>query len=539
MQTFTNNAKPHMKYFMYARKSTDSEDRQVASIDSQIGELLKIAGRDDLDIVERFAESKSAKAPGRPVFNQMIKRIDRGEAQGIICWKLDRLARNPIDGGTISWMLQRGKLLHIQTYDRAYLPTDNVLMMSVEFGMANQYVRDLATNVKRELRRKAEMGWRPGQAPTGYLNSPDKEKGKRIITPDPNLFPALRRMIGMILARTHTLPQVHALATNQWCLRNRNGRKIALSTFYRMLSLPFYYGAYEYPGGSGIWHHGNHEPLLTKAEFDKLQAIIKSETTTRPKSYFFAYRGLLHCAQCGALVTAENKHKRTSSGRLIDYIYYHCTRRKDPNCRQKCIEEKDLEKQAKELLERIEIPQDFCDWAVQKLRGECGRETEMRANIIDQQRKAYDQCVQKLDKLLELRLSGEIDEDQFLAKKEELIKEKARLTELLRDSDNRVDAWLIQAEKALNFAQTARESFESGDDTVKREILAALGTNWTLKDGKLDVLIEEPLRHIGNCAKMVRTLQETSKSGFEPEKNAARRRETSGSAYECLKILRD
>ena len=87
------------------------------------------------------------------------------------------------------------------------------------------------------------------------------------------------------------------------------------------------------------------------------------------------------------------------------------------------------------------------------------------------------------------------------------------------------------------FARTARESFEKVSDTAKREILAALGTNWTLKDRKLRALVEEPLRHIGNCGKMVRTLQETAENRFEPGKNATHRRENDGCVYERLKIL--
>ena len=101
-----NNNK--IKYFLYARKSSESEDRQVASIQSQIDVLKDVAKREDLEIIDVLFESKSAKAPGRPVFNQMINRINKGEAEGIICWKLDRLARNPVDGGSISWMLQGG-----------------------------------------------------------------------------------------------------------------------------------------------------------------------------------------------------------------------------------------------------------------------------------------------------------------------------------------------------------------------------------------------------------------------------------------------
>jgi len=107
-----------IKYFLYARRSSESEDRQMASIESQTEELKKLSKENSLNIVEIFSESKSAKAPGRPVFNEMVERIQKGEAQGILCWKLNRLARNPIDGGQISWMLQENVIEHIQTYGR-------------------------------------------------------------------------------------------------------------------------------------------------------------------------------------------------------------------------------------------------------------------------------------------------------------------------------------------------------------------------------------------------------------------------------------
>jgi DNA invertase Pin-like site-specific DNA recombinase len=105
-------AKP-VRYFLYARKSSENEDKQVASVPSQIEELKKLAQEMSLNIVEIFTEEKSAKAPGRPVFSQMIADIHKGGAEGILCWKLDRLARNPIDGGTISWMLQQSVIRHI------------------------------------------------------------------------------------------------------------------------------------------------------------------------------------------------------------------------------------------------------------------------------------------------------------------------------------------------------------------------------------------------------------------------------------------
>ena len=137
------------KYFLYARKSTDVEDKQVLSIEAQLSELRALARKEGLEVVTEFVEKRSAKLPNRPVFNDMMARIQNGEAQGIVCWKIDRLARNPVDGGQVQWLLQNSTIAHIQTHDRAYYPADNVLMMSVEFGMANQYIRDLSQNTKR------------------------------------------------------------------------------------------------------------------------------------------------------------------------------------------------------------------------------------------------------------------------------------------------------------------------------------------------------------------------------------------------------
>ncbi|MBU1811076.1 MAG: recombinase family protein [Candidatus Omnitrophica bacterium] len=180
-------AKP-IRYFLYARKSSENEDKQVASVPSQIEELKKLSHEMKLNIVETFTEEKSAKAPGRPVFSQMIEDIHKGRAEGIICWKLDRLARNPIDGGTISWMLQQSIIQHIQTFQREYHPTDNVLMMNLEFGMANQFILDLSVNTKRGQRNKIQQGWLPHKPPVGYINNLYNQPDKPPIYPDPLLF---------------------------------------------------------------------------------------------------------------------------------------------------------------------------------------------------------------------------------------------------------------------------------------------------------------------------------------------------------------
>ena len=192
------------KYILYARKSTESEDRQVLSIESQISELKAVAQREGLQIVRVMQESRSAKQLGRPIFAEMINRIARGEASGILCWKLDRLARNFIDGGQVIEMIQSGVVQHIRSYERSYYPEDNVLLMAVELGMANQFSRDLAVNVKRGMRTKAQMGWYPVQPPLGYMNSKTNEKGSNTILVDSGRFPLVRKLWDMMLTGGYT-----------------------------------------------------------------------------------------------------------------------------------------------------------------------------------------------------------------------------------------------------------------------------------------------------------------------------------------------
>ena len=196
-----DNAK--IKYFLYSRKSSESEDRQVQSIDDQINRLKRIADDLNIEVVKIYTEAKSAKKPNnRPIFDEMVERIEKGDASGILCWQINRLSRNPIDSGKLSWLLQRGVLKSIQTIDRQYLPEDNVLLFSVESDVANQYILDLSKNTKRGLQSKLEKGWQNGIAPLGYLN--DKENKTIII--DPERFNLVRKMWDLMLTGNYTPP---------------------------------------------------------------------------------------------------------------------------------------------------------------------------------------------------------------------------------------------------------------------------------------------------------------------------------------------
>ncbi len=501
---------PKLKYFLYARKSSEQEDRQVLSIDSQKSELEALAKREKLHIVERLEESYSAKAPGREIFNAIMKRIEKGEAEGIIAWHPNRLSRNSVDTGYLVYLMDLNKLQDIRTPGQAYRNTPNdKFLLNLLCSQAKLENDNKGIDVKRGLRRKVEMGWHPGPAPIGYMNTPDKMKGFKTIRKDPKMFPIIRKMYDLILGGTYTSPRVYEVAVNQWGLK-----KLARSGFYRVLYNPFYYGWFEWPQGSGNWHKGKHEPMITREEYDKVQDLLGRGNKPKPETYTFSYTGMIRCGECGCMVTAEHKTKRPKNGKVHRYIYYHCTKRKGP-CKQKCIEVKELEKQVVKTLGKVRPPEEFHSWAMKWLQNENGREASDRNATLANQQKNYEACVRKVDTLIDMRAAGEISEEEFTRKKSEINQEKAKLHELLNDTDARVDSWLQTADSVLTFASDAKEAFTERGQHARKVILSALGSNLLLKDKIVSIDTDSALLPMI----LVSNSSEQKSDAFEPPKH--------------------
>ncbi len=496
--------KSKIKYFLYARKSSESEDRQVQSIEDQINRLKELARDLNLDIKKIYTEAKSAKKPNnRPFFDEMIQQIENGEADGILCWQINRLSRNPIDSGKISWLLQQGVIKSIQTIDRQYLPDDNILLFSVESGMANQYLLDLRKNVKRGIQSKLEKGWLPNLAPQGYLNSKIKEKGENDILRDPERFPLIRKMWDLMLTGNYTPPQILKIANNEWGYRTRRtkrsgGNPLSRSGIYRIFTNIFYAGIIDH---AGVQYDGKHEPMITLKEYDRVQMLLGRKGRPRPKTHQFAFTGFIRCAECGCLYTAETKTKLIkSTGKIKEYTYYHCTRRKKSvNCSQrKCIRSNDLELQIEKELEKYTILPEFLHWALEDLNKKNDTEIEDRTKIYEMQHKTLAQTQKELDELTRMRYRLLIDDEQFLKEKKTLVAKIKQLKSKLRETEARAEKWLELSEKTFNFATYARKAFITGGLELKKEILMALGQNPIIKGEKLVIEPNEWFVPIGN-----------------------------------------
>jgi len=200
----TETKKPK-KYFLYARRSTEDEERQQLSIPAQIDELRGFSRKENLSLANSFTESKTAKKPGRKIFEEMLRRIENGEAQGILSWHPDRLARNAVDAGKIVHLLDTGKLLDLKFPSFWFQNTSQGLfMLSIAFGQSKYYVDNLSENTKRGLRQKVKRGEMPGVAPLGYFN----DSSKKLIVVDKSAAPIVKKVFKRYSRGLYTLVQI-------------------------------------------------------------------------------------------------------------------------------------------------------------------------------------------------------------------------------------------------------------------------------------------------------------------------------------------
>jgi site-specific DNA recombinase len=508
-----------LRYRLYARKSTDTEDRQVQSLDDQVKVMQGIAKREGVRLIgDPLRESKSAKRPdARPVFSELLQEIEDGKIDGIVCWKLDRLSRNPSDSGRIQQLLQDGKLKHILTAEKSYFPEDNAIVFSVEAGMSNQYIRELSSNTKRGMQSKVEKGNKPGVPPVGYLN----DRLEKIIIADSERFTSMRMLWDKMLTGTYSMAQLVHVADKELHIttpvRGKTGGKpIAYSSICALFKNPFYTGKLSY---KGQLYPGNHPAMITEEEFELVQQIIDPLHTTRPKdkTYNFQLRNLFRCGECGFAITAEQKHKTIkSTGAVKEYVYYHCTgKSKTIKCSQPKlhVNEDVLLEQIKEKLSKFTIDPDFYKLAIEALAQEEDEVVEKDQAKTLARDKAFDKKKQAIANLRRMRYNGDADDDSwYYAEMQTLEDELEGLQKQRNNAEYKARDWRAKADEVFTFARYAKEDFDSDDLEKKRSVVVKLGEVLTILDrtiqftpNKFFIPLEQMNERQNNAPEMVRT----------------------------------
>lgn len=458
-----------MKHIAYCRKSTESEDRQVLSIESQITEMQRLAERDGVVFDKIFTESKSAKAPGRPVFNEMLHFIEKNDCM-IYAWKLDRLARNPKDGGELQWLLAQDQIHEVRTFERVFRNTsDDNFMMNLDFGMAKKYVDDLSINVKRGIRAKLEKGEWPNCAPFGYNNNitthlvdVNQEQASHVI-----------EMFRLYATGGYGIRELSQIMFDKG-MRTRCGAKVGKTKIHVMLTNPFYYGMML---KDGLFYPGKHEPLITKEIFDRVQDIISGRYKSRPKKQFFAHRGFLRCHVCGCMLTATTKK---------GHNYYYCTNGKG-NCEQhkKYLRSEMVDNMMADVLEDVAFKNETVEIMYQAAKEKTDLNDQYAETAIRNLTERLRMATGKRELLVDSYLDKSTPEVVYKSKIKVITNEITDLeTEIkkLEEKRKREYSTLELTKEFFLTASKAKKEFLEKDDAGKRTVSEKLLWNLTIEN---------------------------------------------------------
>jgi DNA invertase Pin-like site-specific DNA recombinase len=468
-------------YFLYARKSLDDKDRQVLSVAAQIREVTAFAKGRGLKIERVFQENRTARKPGRPVFNEMMKLIRKGKAKGILAWHPDRISRNEEDASAIKCLLASGELQDLQfpsfTYEKTATGT---LLLGMMFEHSKYYSNKLSEDTKRGQREKVLRGVLPSTAPIGYLN----DKFNKTIVPDHERFNLVKSLFEQYASGRYTLEMLANYAREVGLRgapkrRRRTeadlqesveqtsapiARELTTGNIQKILENPFYYGSFRY---NGLLHPGSHQPMISKAIFDRCTAVRESRSIKVFENPPPAFRNLFRCGECGCWITSQVQK---------GHIYYSCTKKKGA-CSQRYVRHDDLSKMCSEILARTGIPEECKEHLLEGLEKQKEIEFSHRDMQIREAERKLTNISTQQNALIDLRLRGILQEDDFARKHNQLHEERVNLAQLATQIRQNTTTWLELATSAILDCHRATILAFNGIDSEKAEFLKKIGSN--------------------------------------------------------------
>ena len=505
----------------YSRKSDDDKTVTEKSIGDQLAELAPIIGRERLSIYKTWEESKSAKIPGqRPGYAEMIRLIERGVINAIICWHINRLVRNMEEGGKLVQLFIEGKIQEIRTPSATYRTGDNILPLVIEAASATQFSLDHTKNVNRGMKSKFAKGGCNYKVPQGYLNGRDPiNPDVGVILRDPKRYDLIRKAWDMFLTGAYTTPQVIRTLNDVWGYRTKQtkelpSRPLDADTYgYHLFANPFYAGYVREKGR--IVAIPGFEPMVTADEFARAQVLLGRASRQSPHRHSYPYTGLMVCGYCGRQITGEKKAISTGI-----WENYHCS---DPDnaCTKRGMAKKDVEETVLAALDSVTIDRELCQIALDNIVEDLSSQTGPIRTLYEQQNAALVQSEARLDNLAEGWIAGVMrDPVAYKAKEDKLVAERNRLVIAVERCRTDLERMRANAMAASNYIIFARDNFMVGSDERKREIAHALGTQYVFygREKRIELEVHPLLLELVKFANLIKSSLEPTKSGSTKEK---------------------
>jgi len=459
------------KAVSYIRVSSE-EQTHGYSIPAQRQVLADYVKGHDLEIVEEFVESESAYKPGRPEFTRMLQYLRRHkDVTGVLCYKIDRIARNMRDYAQLEEMDR----VAILSATEALPENATGKLVGTVLAASSRYFSDqLSERVKLALETKARSGKWPTLAPLGYANDPII----RGIVPDPQRARLIQEVFEIYASGEMPLSKL-VQWTRRRGLRTRGGRYLAKSTLHKLLTNPVYYGAVRW---QGIVHDGVHEPLITKALFDKVQDQLQARNRPMTRRSF-PFRGLLECGYCGCKITAGLIKRK--------YVYYFCTQGRG-RCTQPYVREEDLGERLVEVVDNVHLTQEQVEMLLEMMRREkLRRQHEWARKLLDLEQEEG-LITRRRDAAYVDKLDGKISEQRW----RELEREWSSQTDTIQDNMERLKEYrgpsLDDAQATFELLERAPDLYLKQSDQERARLLKTLVLNIRLSSETLEPVYKKP-----------------------------------------------
>ncbi len=363
-------------------------------------------------------------------------------------------------------------------------------MHGIKVLMAKNYIDNLSEEVRKGMHEKASQGFWPHQAPLGYRNVTWAD-GRKIIEPHPDLAPIIRHLFEWYATGKYSLKEVARMAREEGLVFPRSRNSVPLTTVHKILRDPLFYGDFNW---GGKHYRGNHEPLVSRQLWDRVQAALERRHGNRHRKvrHDFAFARLVQCGHCGCALVGELKKGK--------YIYYHCTGYKG-KCPERFTREEVLAERFADLLRGLTFEPEVLTWVSTALRESHADQKHHHQEAIGRLRAEYDRLQQRLDAMYVDKLDGKIDAALYDRKAAEWQGEQDRLKRALAEHEMAGRTYLEEGVKLLELSQRAAALFEKQEPGEKRRLLDFVLSNCTWKNGELRAEYRQPFDLIADANK--------------------------------------